>query len=76
MNIIAHKIAALKTESTQNRIYFDSICSLESLLTEIDFDAEIVPLDNINKLQNLFTDIKGSSLTHVENLVIEKLVIG
>lgn len=74
MNNISYKIIQLKSNSDKKSEFFQSICNIESLINNVDFKAEIVPVDNKEKLLNLCSFLKGETLNRTEKQVIEELV--
>ncbi|MGB5318383.1 hypothetical protein [Eudoraea sp.] len=51
-----------------------AIQEIKRLFTKIDFNAEVVPMDNSIKLKELLISIKGSPLTKEESEIVEELV--
>ncbi|MDT0554337.1 hypothetical protein [Urechidicola vernalis] len=74
MNMITNRIVDLKENLPPNSEYLTSINSLEKMLNEIDFESEMIPHDDLNKMHQLFRYIKGSELTSKENKIIEQLI--
>lgn len=52
----------------------DAIKSIKNLLSHIDFNSEIVPLNKEQKLKNLLSSLKGSILTAAEIKVVKELI--
>ncbi|MGB5357757.1 MAG: hypothetical protein WBN11_13795 [Eudoraea sp.] len=51
-----------------------AIQEIKRLFTKIDFNAEVVPMDNSIKLKELLISIKGTPLTKEESEIVEELV--
>ena len=59
-------------EQNQNKL--KSIRGVRNLLMQIDFISETVPMDNIEKLKELLTSLKGEVLTKEESCIAEELI--
>lgn len=58
----------------QNPLKLKAIEEIKRLLTKIDFNAEVVPMDSAAKLEELLVSIKGTPLTKEESELVEELV--
>ena len=61
-------------ESKNNQWKLKTVRLIRDLLAQIDFSAEVVPVENVNKLTGLLTSLKGSDLNHEEKLLVKELV--
>lgn len=52
----------------------DSIRKIRQLLSKIDFDMEVVPLNNSTELRNLLESLKGDRLDDGEGMVMEDIL--
>jgi hypothetical protein len=64
---------------TLNKQYKDekklsAILELKKLLRQIDFDVEVVPLEDEGRLLQLFTSLKNKPLSSEEKILINELV--
>tara|TARA_R110000772_G_scaffold134969_1_gene243626 strand:+ start:16 stop:249 length:234 start_codon:yes stop_codon:yes gene_type:complete len=59
---------------TKNPLKLNAIRETKKLLTQIDFNAEIVPMECSIKLKELLTFLKGTLLTKEESKLAEELV--
>lgn len=57
----------------QNPSKLKAIKEIKRLLSKIDFNAEVVPMDNSIKLKELLISLKGSPLTKEESELVEEL---
>ena len=58
----------------QNPEKLNAIRELKNLLIQIDFRAEIVPMENALKLKDLLASLKGKPLSNCEIMIIEELI--
>ena len=58
----------------QDPLKLKAIKEIKRLFTKIDFNAEVVPMDNSIKLKKLLVSIKGTPLTQKESELVEELV--
>ena len=56
----------------QNRLV--AIKTVQDLLTQIDFEAEVVPLKDIVKLTTLLNSLKGRSLNEEESELLIRII--
>ena len=56
----------------QNKLV--AIKTLQDLLAQIDFNAEIVPMENIEKLSRLLNSLKGRALNEEERELLVRLI--
>ena len=59
----------------QNQEKLSAVQNIKKLIEKIDFEAEVVPMQNKTKLNKLLISIKGSLLTEEESKIIEELVV-
>ena len=52
-----------------------AVQNIKKLIEKIDFEAEVVPMQNKTKLNKLLISLKGSFLTEEESKIIEELVV-
>lgn len=52
-----------------------TIRTIRDLIAQIDFNAEVVPVDNEEKLSDLLTSLKGNKLSNDEMNLVKELVI-
>jgi pantothenate synthetase len=76
--MIQAKILFLESELDknpfENKDMLQSVRSLKSLLNQIDFNAEVIPTENIKRLNSLFESLKEDALTKQEKTIIKKIV--
>lgn len=58
----------------QNQEKLSAVQNIKKLIEKIDFEAEVVPMQNKTKLNKLLISLKGSFLTEEESKIIEELV--
>lgn len=58
----------------QNEEKLSAVQNIKKLLEKIDFEAEVVPMQNKTKLNKLLISLKGGFLTEEESKIIEELV--
>jgi hypothetical protein len=58
----------------QDHLKLKAIREIKRLFTQIDFNAEVVPMDSSIKLKELLISIKGTQLTKEESKLVEELV--
>ena len=51
-----------------------AIKTLQDLLDQIDFSAEVVPMENIEKLSRLLNSLKGRALNEEERELLIRLI--
>ena len=51
-----------------------SIKTFQILLSQIDFDAEIVQMENFEKLANLLISLKGRALNEEEIELLDRII--
>jgi len=52
-----------------------TIRTIRDLIAQIDFNTEMVPVDNVEKLRDLLTSLKGNKLSEDEMKLVKELVI-
>ena len=70
---IISEIKKATNNSETNRL--EAIHTIEHLLDEIDFSSEVVPTNDIEKLKNLLTNLKGDNLTSKEIEIAKEINI-
>jgi hypothetical protein len=72
-------ITDMKNKANENleneSIKLETLASIENLLNEIDFSSEVVPTNNIDKLINLFTNLKGDPLNNIELEIVNEITL-
>ena len=76
--MILDKLALLKLEVKEN-IYKEknklaAIKTIQDLFSQIDFNAEMVPMNDIKKLNKLLVSLKGKTLNEEEGKLLKKLI--
>ena len=59
---------------TPDHLKLEAIRETKKLLTQIDFNAEVVPMESESKLKELLIYLKGNLLTKEESKLVEELV--
>lgn len=76
--MIQFKILLIEQEiinnTTDNLGLLEAVNSIKNLLKQIDFKAEVVPLENLKRVCNLFESLKNQPLTNSEKILIKRLV--
>lgn len=76
--MIQAKILFIEQELKQDPLYnarqLKALSNLKYLLNQIDFKAEMVPIENSKKLICLFESLKNETLTNNEKQIIKQLV--
>ncbi len=78
MMMIIEKLLTIESEvksniyKEQNRLI--SIKTFQVLLSKIDFDAEVVQIENLEKLTDLLISLKGRSLNEEETELTERII--
>lgn len=77
-NMILDKLTSIELEVKSN-IYNEqnklvAIKTLQVLLDQIDFNVEIVPMENIEKLSRLLNSLKGRALNEEERELLSRLI--
>ncbi len=76
--MILDKLLSIESEvksniyKEQNRLV--SIKTFQVLLNQIDFDAEIVQMENLEKLTNLLISLKGRALNKEESELLDRII--
>ena len=76
--MILNKLTSIELEvkssiyKEQNKLV--AIKTLQDLLDQIDFNAEIVPMENIEKLSTLLNSLKGRALDEEERELLIRLI--
>lgn len=76
--MILDKLLVLELEAKSN-IYKEQnrmICikGFQQLLSQIDFDSEVVQMENSEKLTNLLISLKGEPLNEEEIELLDKII--
>jgi len=61
-------------DSAQNHWKLTAIRGIKNIITQINFNAETVPLESPEKLKTLLSSLKGAGLTKEEGRVVEELI--
>jgi len=73
--MIRYKLHQLKLEAlnnkSQNKEKIEAIISIQKLLNKIDFEFEVVPLTNYDKLKNLLTSINHNPINEIEKSIVK-----
>lgn len=64
----------LNRKPIRNKELLEAVNNLKVLLKQIDFTAEVVPVENRKRVLSLFTSLKDEPLTKKEHLVITRLL--
>ncbi|MFL0352211.1 hypothetical protein [Xanthomarina sp. GH4-25] len=64
----------VERNSPENSELLVAVRSIKKLLNQIDFQAEVVPLESTKKLSNLLESLKNEPLSNSERLLVKKLV--
>ena len=72
--MILKKLAQLETELISSDESLEAVNSIKLLLNEVDFSAELIPLENTEKFKKLLIFIKGSDLAPNEIDIFYKLL--
>jgi len=67
--------AAYNDPIAQDHKKMQAIRGIKELLMKIDFNAEVIPLEDPNKLNILLVSLKGEALTTDESKLINELII-
>ncbi len=59
---------------TQDYLKLKAIRETKKLLTQINFNAEVVPMESSIKLKEILIYLKGALLTKEESKLVEELV--
>ncbi|MGB5242823.1 MAG: hypothetical protein WBN28_03615 [Lutimonas sp.] len=65
----------IKSEAVINDLELDSIRSLIRIFREIDYNAELVVVDDLNRLSKLAESLKGEMLTEKEKEMLARYVL-
>ena len=66
--------SVVKTNIFNEQKKLISIKTFQVLLDQIDFDNEVVQIENLEKLTNLFISLKGRELIDEENELLERII--
>lgn len=78
MMMIIEKLLTIESEvksniyKEQNRLI--SIKTFQILLSKIDFDSEVVQIENLEKLTDLLISLKGRALNEEEMELLERII--
>lgn len=77
--MIRNKLLYIKCNALEdpenNERKIKAVEDIKQMISQIDHDAEIIPLENCGKLTELLASLKSSPLTQDEILVIQELII-
>lgn len=78
MNLILTRLLLIEyatvNSKERNHRKLKAIREIRNTLLQIDFRAEIVPLENIKNLGNLLSSLKGNKLSNDELILVEELI--
>jgi hypothetical protein len=64
----------LNKDSLKNKELLTALNSIKKLLNQIDFTAEVLPLEEFKKVKQVFESLKNESLTKNEKFIIKQLI--
>ncbi len=77
--MIKTKLMILEYNATRdpmgNKNELEAIYSVNKILSKIDFNVEIVPMDNMQRMLDLLVSLKQKPLTADEVKLVEKIVM-
>lgn len=73
-NLLSEIEVEIKYRIYREKKYLSALKNIKESLNQIDFDAEIVPVDNKSKLIQLFTSLKTEDLIEDELYLIDQIV--
>lgn len=73
-NLLSEIEVEIKYRIYRDNKYLSALKNIKESLNQIDFDAEIVPVDNKSKLIQLFTSLKTKDLIEDELYLIDQIV--
>ncbi len=59
---------------TPDHLKIKAIRETKKLLNQIDFNAEVVPMESESKLKELLISLKGTLLTKMESKLVKELI--
>ncbi|MBT3871509.1 MAG: hypothetical protein HOF75_02665 [Flavobacteriaceae bacterium] len=62
------------TDPKKNHLKLKAIKNAKRLFAQIDFNAELLPIESAFKLKELLIFLKGTQLTNEESKLVEELV--
>ena len=62
------------TDPKKNHLKLKAIKNAKRLFAQIDFNAELLPIESDFKLKELLIFLKGTQLTNEESKLVEELV--
>ena len=62
------------TNPKKNHLKLKAIKNAKRLFAQIDFNAELLPIESAFKLKELLIFLKGTQLTNEESKLVEELV--
>ena len=65
---------ALEKSTSKDKGQLESVTNLKNLLLKIDYKAEIVPENSVEKLEAILTELKGKSLSFNEKKLLKEIV--
>jgi len=77
-NMILEKLSkieleAMKTIANRQKT-IKTIHTFKKLLMQIDFSSEVIPIENSEKLKELFTSLKNKELNTDEKIIIKEIL--
>ena len=73
-NLLSEIEVEIKYRIYRENKYLSALKNIKESLNQIDFDAEIVPVENKSKLIQLFTSLKTEDLIEDELYLIDQIV--
>ncbi len=70
---LIHIEEATINDLNQNNLKLKAIRETKKLLTQIDFNNEVVPMKSSIKLKELLISLKGKNLTREESNLVEEI---
>jgi len=72
--MIQTRLLLMEYAADNDQMKLEAIRGIKKLLTQIDFNSEVVPTENYDKLKELLESLKGSLLTEDEIKLINELI--
>ena len=68
------EMEAIKTIAEKEK-KIQTIQDVKELLDQIDFDSEVIPMENKEKMEELLISLKGKHLSESEKLLVHEIQI-
>lgn len=72
--MIIEKICVLEYGMMNNSLKWEAIKQLKEAVKQIDFNSEVIPLNNYNRLVKIFESLLNRRLNQDEKTIIEYLI--